>query len=376
MTRSLAQFLARVGTLKDLKFLKTVSRCCVYIGNESADQDSVVSALAAAYTGFLTSKGDNEVHIPVVQIPMEDIHLRPNIDFLFRKCDMDAENLFFIDDLPAEDLVNAPGLEIVLLDHNALHRKFGNIGDKVTKIIDHHEDAGAHPQAVRIIEKVGSCSSLVMEELNQSWSGDITTEHELCTMAHGTILLDTACMKPEAQRATEKDIAMANILRKGVLEKMSDQDFFDQLQRARADTSTFSVKQLLRMDYKQTSPNGRSRVGISSINETVEEFKKRVGDGKSLERVMAEFQTKHKLDALIVMSSFVDEKKQFHREILFSGENDLTEALIKHLQETGEQKIVVESLNDPEVPKAYKQLNLVVSRKVILPSVEAYIANA
>ncbi|KAI9651597.1 MAG: Exopolyphosphatase [Alyxoria varia] len=189
------------------------------IGNESADLDSIVSSLLYAYlkTASLSSKRQGDLngaskprswmHIPVLNIPRADVHIRPELLKLLPRANLEPEHLITIEEL-LDDPSDTPSFKakttssgesnaskystlqahhtrIFFVDHNTPDGPLGSaFEDSIVGCIDHHEDEGrvsrhqlsskgdvgidreAYP---RIITKCGSCTSLVVKHGRPSW---------------------------------------------------------------------------------------------------------------------------------------------------------------------------------------------------------------
>jgi inorganic pyrophosphatase/exopolyphosphatase len=125
----------------------------LYVGNEAADADSIVSALCYAYLQYLVSNGaaaaatttttttttTTVFHLPIVSIPRSELHLRRDVQLLLQDKKEDKEeedkdkggiaveltDLVCVDEISMGDssTTTAAGIEdveITLLDHNAL----------------------------------------------------------------------------------------------------------------------------------------------------------------------------------------------------------------------------------------------------------------
>lgn len=119
-----------------------------------------------------------QIYIPLLNIPGSDISLRPEFTKLFHHANISPSHLVTLDDLPpASDLeVKLPPANTrwILVDHNSLQGNLGAIyASRVHGVIDHHEEENAvrkdtEPEP-RIVEKSGSCSSLIIRTFKSKW---------------------------------------------------------------------------------------------------------------------------------------------------------------------------------------------------------------
>jgi exopolyphosphatase len=113
-------------------------------------------------------------HIPLFLSRRTDLHLRPENLLALETAQIPAQDLLTIDDLPAARLSNL-GTRFSLVDHNVLLDQFRSHPEspddspdddaRVVSILDHHVDERKHLGAEpRVIELIGSCSSLVTRQ--------------------------------------------------------------------------------------------------------------------------------------------------------------------------------------------------------------------
>ena len=185
----------------------------VFIGNEAADADSIISSLVYSYfkyTQHITET--SSFFIPVVSIIRSELHLRRDVKLLLNEVDIDLNDLVCIDDCnfmsgsafaqhvgklgagvaesrEEEEAVDTGNIEITLLDHNSLSSIAkealvppGAAIPRVVEILDHHVDAGQHKEScsgsVRNIAfdattskaLVGSACTLVYEQITRQAS--------------------------------------------------------------------------------------------------------------------------------------------------------------------------------------------------------------
>lgn len=117
--------------------------------------------------------------IPLCCIPRSDIHLRTEVVYWLGECQLQVEDLIFLDDLQKwKAQLMAKPVELVLVDH---HNPVGlplRSGWPVIEVIDHHQvDAQTEKQItdtcrVARIELVGSCASLVTAQILQDKLGE------------------------------------------------------------------------------------------------------------------------------------------------------------------------------------------------------------
>ncbi|XP_042908214.2 exopolyphosphatase PRUNE1 isoform X1 [Parasteatoda tepidariorum] len=233
----------------------------VVMGNESCDLDSVVSSLVFAYFLYKVNK-TTEFIVPVLNVCGKDLLLRTEVVYFLKKTNIDLEHLMCEEDINLQTLKDQNRLKLIIVDHNALSEEQTSLQGTIVQIIDHHKIN--NPETIsRIdskIEDVGSCSTLIAEEILKFPN---LIDSQIALLLLGTILLDTVCLQESAKRVTEKDKVVAAKLEK-YIKDINKEELFQELLHAKFDTSNLSPEQLLRKDTKYIS-NGATNVAIASL---------------------------------------------------------------------------------------------------------------
>lgn len=213
----LRAFLATARRAWDAAAAPTVSAPrTIVIGNESADADSCVSAVAQAYYLSRAAPGAPPA-APVMGCARADFALRREAGWLLERCGAGgSDGLVFLDDLTARlpalrREADAGALRVVLVDHNVAWGPVAALGGAVCEIVDHHPDAGAHPRIVPPLRcvswdaaarrGVGSTCTLVAARLLALGP----TDPAVAELLAGVILLDTSGLSPSAGKTTPED---------------------------------------------------------------------------------------------------------------------------------------------------------------------------
>lgn len=369
------------GGLKPLRFVT---------GNQSADLDSVISALGYSYLNY---RYDSTVMIPMINIPRQDFKLRRDIKFVLENNSITEDLLYFIEDFKV--IAGDDNVEIILVDHcniqgETLIEQTKNGKVTVIGIIDHHADEQVFMDAnPRIIISNGSCSSLVFNY----WFKKIN-DVEIFRQDNGQIvklliaplLIDTSNL---TEKVEQNDI-IAFETYESILEPefrtMSFADhftgFYKQVKQAKKDLTGFKFNEVLRKDYKQFNFKGMN-VGFSSMGKSAYwTFKtysnQEILDG--IDNVMNTFE----LDLLLATPSHTDNSGQYRREMFVIYNKDSKhidvfntfDLLLSSLKlnndiynlEKFEQRL--KALNEAKVIRLHNQSNLAASRKQIVPAVK------
>ncbi len=189
------------------------------------------------------------------------------------------------------------------MDHNELQGKIGSVySGRVLGVIDHHQDENTVPQDTepepRLIEKCGSCTSLVVRTFKSSWDmlsssamssgaghaqGDIiaddgmvrrTWDAQLAKMALASILIDTTNLtvedKVEAADREAVEYLEAKIHLSPKNTKTWDRsELYKEIDAAKKNIEGLKLVDILRKDYKEWTENG-NKLGISSVVKPLE----------------------------------------------------------------------------------------------------------
>ena len=313
------------------------------VGNESADLDSITCALVYAYFESSTSEARqaDRIWTPVVNIPASDLSLRPELTALLKHADLKPSDLVTLDDIDA-----APQ-DFTLVDHNSLTGPLAErYADGVTfnAVIDHHDDEGKMPREAepRIIEKSGSCNSLVINHLRSTWddlassasgigvanaqSSDgviddavytSTWYAQIAKLALGSILIDTTNMTDE-NKVTDHDRKAVKYLEAKInaspkISKSFDrQAFFEEISKAKSDLDGLSLADILRKDYKQWS-EGSLTLGMTSVVKPLNYLQSKVD---AFVPALLDFAQARKLDVFAIMTAYTDDNGEFARQLL------------------------------------------------------------
>ncbi len=131
--------------------------------------------------------------LPVINIPRQELRLRADILFLFKRLNIELTDLTFIDEVDLSDPVTNQPLSLTLVDHNQLAPHQAHLTKWVTTIIDHHIESGQYDQAVeKTIRPVGSTATLIWNLFFQTQPHAL--DRDLARFLLAPILVDTALL--------------------------------------------------------------------------------------------------------------------------------------------------------------------------------------
>ncbi|MCJ1365900.1 Exopolyphosphatase [Acarospora aff. strigata] len=384
------------------------------IGNESADLDSLTSCIVYAYVRSCSPPRDafTPLYIPIANIPAADIRLRPEFLEVCRHVNIEAKHLITLDDLPAfeslKDKLKPEKTKWILVDHNKLQGTLGEIyASKVGGVIDHHDEEHAVPLETgnepRVIEKCGSCTTLVVRYCRDSWDqlssqslssgaahaqGDSLVDDsavsrvwdaQLAKLALASILIDTtnltmkAKVEPADVEAAEYLEAKINLSPKDAV-TYDRQKYYAEIDRAKRDIDSLQLIDVLRKDYKEWNEGGK-KLGISSVVKPIEWLSQKAGPETSLSHSVQSFAEERSLSLYGIMTAFRNNQGEFERELILwaldSSVISATERFVQNAREELELEerapTVVQEGRDSVWRKVWLQRNVGKSRKQLAP---------
>ena len=279
-----------------------------------------------------------------------------------------------MDDLPsleiAEQVLRPEDTRWILVDHNKLQGKLGSIyNSRVHGVIDHHDDEDSIPRDLksepRVIEKCGSCTSLVIRTLRSSWdvvsrsipsSSPSTSQLEaedssdeewvvskiwddqLAKIALASILVDTANLKAEgkvevadreAVQYLESKIFLPTYEGTGAL--WDRKQYYDSFKTAKQNVDFLSLNDILRKDYKQwhSTAHPSTILGISSVVKPLSFLTAKAaqensdGEKRAFGQAIQIFMQERHLSLYAIMTSFSTHESGHKRELFLQASSHL-----------------------------------------------------
>jgi exopolyphosphatase len=335
-------------------------------GNQAADLDSVVSAIGLAWV--LGNRKKHCTALPLIPIKRDDFRLKTESRWVLSQTGVDADNLFFLDDVLPLDTLMSRVRGFALVDHNRLVNGLSKYEKKVRVIMDHHEDLKLYPNALRRIEPVGSCATLVGEDLINGSDGGAAEKipGSLATLLLGTILIDTVNLDPNAGRATPRDHAVVEHLQP--IAGLDTDNFYQGIRAAKSDIRGMNTRDLLRRDCKTFQFN-KVNCTVASVPLALERWMVRDMDlAKGIETYAREMQA----DILITMNT--QRTPEFSRGIAVFCKSSVLFTTISAMLASN---LDLEIISPPQGFECgdvhfYRQGNLSLSRKKLEPLLDRY----
>ncbi|KAI8933345.1 hypothetical protein NX059_009967 [Plenodomus lindquistii] len=363
------------------------------VGNESADLDSMSCSIIYAYIRSMSPPKNafSPIYIPITNLPASDVQLRPEYLAVFQHANIEAKHLITLDDLPAlpdiQSHLAPENTNWILVDHNQLQGQLGKAySHQVTGVIDHHDDEDSVPRDTsdepRIIEKSGSCTSLIANYCRPAWDqlsesamssgaayaqGDGISDDaaivkrwdaDVAKLGLASILIDTANLR-DKDKTTEHDRAAVDYLEAKVmlcpqLAASFDRDsFYKEIDAAKKDIGAMKLHDILRKDYKQWA-HGDLKLGVSSVVKPIEFLLQKAGEEEellssagALLSAMEKFSKERELDLYSLMTTSSSSDGEFQRELLLWAFNDGAVTAAKAFTTNSKDELGLETWDGP-----------------------------
>ncbi|KAM5345205.1 hypothetical protein ACJ41O_011067 [Fusarium nematophilum] len=375
---SLSSFLAAARTALTAPAAQRKCPLTFVVGNESADLDSLCSALVYAY--IRTHSPPHTLHIPLSNLSREDLALRTEMTAVLKHAGLSLKDLLTLSELP--DL-QPEDTRWLLVDHNSLTGPLKKFSSRVFGCVDHHADEHAVSEDAepRIVEPCGSCMSLVVDESREAWedlvsrdvegsSSDAAAENDkLSKIGLAPILSDTNNLTAK-EKVREKDPRAVSFLEARIRDPSFSRDaYFDEISAVKEDISGLSFRDIFRKDYKEWDGSGL-KLGISCVVQDFEYLVSMAGGAGALLDDFASWARERKLDVASIMTTS-HPGGEFQRHLLVWGVSDEGRGAVDRFVAVGE-RLRLETwkggeLDDGERRFAWRQKDLAASRKQVAP---------
>lgn len=219
------------------------------VSHKSPDTDSVAGSIV--YGNLLNKQG-------IKAEPVRVGELNKETEYLLNKLKVEAPVL--------KESLEA-GSEVVLIDHNEAGQSINGIEElKVVGVIDHHKFnfTTSNPLFVRA-EPLGSSCSIIAKLYAEA---NVKLEKTEAKLLLAGIISDTLFFR--SPTTTEEDRKIVENLNK-IAQIESLEDFSLELFDAKSDLGDLSVKEMVKLDYKQFEFNGKN-FGIGVMETTNPNF--------------------------------------------------------------------------------------------------------
>ncbi|TPX49371.1 inorganic diphosphatase [Synchytrium endobioticum] len=341
-----------IGKSQDVWKLHKPTNLLLVLGNESADLDSIVSATSYAYLQSIIDT--TKPVLPVINIPRSEFHLRTDVAKAFQAAFLSTDgdrtypgglaassasdvinvsNYFtFWDDIQA--VLPCASIEILLTDHNELAPAQASLLNRVVGIIDHHRDSAQTRHVTpRIVQGVGSCTTLVVEEFakfSKAALAGAAIDAPLAKWMLSPILMDTVNLELDNGRTTPRDVAAKERLLSAInattaacavraRQEFDTTKWYRMLHKAKFAVSHLTTPDLLRKDSKEFKiPTHATHIklGMASVTWSWPEWTERDGSAQHVISDCIQYAKHEGLDCLVIMTAFEDGEENFQRELI------------------------------------------------------------
>ncbi|RKU47193.1 Exopolyphosphatase [Coniochaeta pulveracea] len=328
------------------------------IGNESADLDSLCSAIALAYLRSHIPP-HNKLHIPLANLYRPDLVLRPEMGAVLKKAGVEFDDLLTLTEFDQVEDLEPQDTRWVLVDHNALTGSLRDrFGDRVVGCVDHHDDEGVVPLETgdepRIVQKCGSCMTLVAKSGGDVWRtmADQMQRDQVAQLAHlvlGPILIDTTNLTSK-DKTTPTDVRAVESV-EGVLKELGvryDRDaYHKELSLLKEDLSSLSYRDIFRKDYKSWKEGG-FKLGTSSVSQGLHYLLERIGEKDKLLTELKKWADEQELDIVTIFTT-LHPQGGFARELMVWALNDKAVKVVKDFVKSNSETLGLETWEDGQL---------------------------
>ncbi|XP_077262292.1 exopolyphosphatase PRUNE1-like [Temnothorax americanus] len=339
----------------------------VVVGNPTCDLDSAVCALVQGLLEYLDAKKNgfaNVTVIPVMNIPERELRIKTEVIYSLKFHGIPLNLLTFRDQIDLQNVQSDANrrLELILVDHHTLEEEDLALKSSVVTIIDHRplNPAWEWPNIPLNVEIIGSCATLVARNVIQKYP-DIV-DAQLASLLRGPILIDTFNM---SERATATDVDVLNALEQ--LGKLTSDrtETFSKIMHAKTDFTGLTLEEIMIKDLKVTL--GIPLVGFSIL---VENFLML----ENAEEAIEKFANERNCNVVVLIGQGMTKERVSRDIAIFSTlcnqfANDIIRALAESTRPSLDLEFIKEIRTEKYVIYLYRQGNLKVTRKQILPIV-------
>ncbi|KAJ8097471.1 hypothetical protein POJ06DRAFT_215109 [Lipomyces tetrasporus] len=396
--KSIQQFLATARAAVRSGLKSTATKILLVTGNESADLDSFTSSLLFAYLTDATADCSRDKSIPydsiipLVNIPREEVSLRPELHYLLARLKIPESDVICKDEfLSSIDTSKTDKVDVVLVDHNHLLSDLGDLfGNNVVALLDHHADESLYPSAKpRIIAPVGSCTSLVVNyfadyfRISPDEFSVSEEKKDVARLALAPILVDTANLTSKATQEDKDAVAtLISVIKSGTAGAVDNQEeYYTALMTAKRSIDSFSLHDIIRKDYKEWLEGNGLRVGISSSVKSLAWTVQKFGSDR-LKKDIDMWAKERKLDAFVFMDSFQDPEEGYRRDLLVAVCSEKGNSRVRKFLDAAKTELKLEPFSEKDGVAiqsseeerlwCWKQKNLKASRKQVAPLIRQF----
>lgn len=346
----------------------------------------------------------------MVNLPASGLRLRPEFASVCSHSNILLSHLITLNDLP-DPFMRPENIHWILVDHNKLQGQLGSrYGLQVYGVIDHHDEEDSVPQDTgpepRILEKCGSCTSLVVRYCKSTWdaissnslsSGAAHAQGEsaiddsavtqgwdaqMAKMAFASILIDTANLTASG-KVEQVDREAVEYLEAKI--QMSARDarswnreaYYEEIDAAKMDIGGLGLDEILQKDYKLWTENGL-RLGMSSVVKPLKFLVNKAGSGPALKEVIEQFMKERNLSIFAIMTTSTTSEGYFQRELFLQARKAAAMPIFNFLDravsELDLQDLEIDGLSAQEIlepeglgPWIWRQKAVSKSRKQVAP---------
>ncbi|XP_057457045.1 uncharacterized protein LOC130747988 [Lotus japonicus] len=351
------------------KFLHAV------MSSDGADVGTVASVIMYSFYLNVTLKSQQLCTVPVININRTNLGSHAELKWLLDSCRIDQSSLIFADEIDLSYYELFGSLKIVLLKSSRMASKQEKLKQAVVEVFHCRKGETTYPWVKTVTTgEEGSCCTAIADKF-ATYSPEILASKSFSKLLLAGILLDTGNLRDPHCTSTDK--YMSSLLINGA-GRYGCNGLYKLLRYKMHDLSSLQIADILRKDFKkwkgQESADSRLmwQVGMSCIGVSIRQL---VTQTENLAQELTYFQKSEKLRALIIVSGYYNEDKNFKREVLVSTESvKLLESLLFFL-DFNASRLPLKTLHLPGLKnemKAY-EIDKITSRKTVEHLIEEFV---
>ncbi|KAG4966690.1 hypothetical protein JHK87_032341 [Glycine soja] len=348
------------------KFLHAV------MGSDGADVGTVASTIMYSFYLHVTSESNQFCTVPIININRANLGSHVELKWLLDSCHIDQSSLIFADEIDLSYYDIFGSLKIVLLKGSRI-ASFGPSSIPYTGSNGYTLTPCKSRCSDILLES--SCCTAIADKF-ATYSPEILASKSFSKLLLAGILLDTANLRDP--RCSSKDKYMASLLINGA-GRYGCNGLYQLLRYKMHDLSSLQVADILRKDFKKWTGQGSSPFTLKASRLWSLSSNNSYGSQNSYELylLLSEITSavSEKLRALIVVSGYYNDEKNFKREVLISTESaKLLESLLFFF-DFNASRLPLKSLHFPGLKNGMKayEIDKITSRKIVEHLIEEFV---
>jgi exopolyphosphatase len=360
---------------RNLINMKTTEQITLVVGNQSADLDSIISAITFAYYKF--KKLNKISYFPVLNTTVEIIESKDECNYYFDYHKINKKDFIYLNEF--KNGINS-NVSIFLVDHNKLDdfEISLNVQELITGVVDHHKDEEnffREGSDIRLIDNTIASNSLLITEIISNENLIEHIDESLFTSLLFAVLADTNNMSPNRPRITDRDqILFDYLVGKSCLNLDQVNSIYNKINDLKVNSSkNKSIDEILKNDYKQWSINiNEIKYGISSVIIEPKQWIEKETRTKFIDQVLT-YKKSNNLNFFLILAVFHDHESKIYRDLLLFGDRTISDDFLTRMNNEVNIHENFQVNDDTVIGLWMKTLDGNKTRKIWQPLIDEYL---